>query len=168
MKASALGITQSSLQQNHFLFPSVQKHPVYQDRTDEPKVVFGPVAEVDGHPVKLELAGLYGLGFGVAEVPSVQGITMLYRRFKAEQLVNDDIDSAELHTLQLLPTYTKGIKLVYNDPCCRSVFTHGLTVFKPVFIFGTIIILNFNEFKILKCCRFKFDCLLYRWFSSGI
>ena len=107
---SAIGTTQASSHQNQFLFPLIRQDPVYKDKTVEPKVVLGPVMEVDGHPVKLELAGLYGVGFGVAEVPSVCGITMLYRRFRAEQLVNDNNDTAELHSLQLLPTYTKGME----------------------------------------------------------
>ena len=96
-------------QQRQFLFPSVRQDPVYKDRTTEPKSVLGPVSEVDGHPIKLELAGVYGIGFGVAEMQDVHGVTMLYRRFRAEQLTNDEVDSAELHTLQLLPTYTEGI-----------------------------------------------------------
>ncbi|XP_022786965.1 Hermansky-Pudlak syndrome 3 protein homolog [Stylophora pistillata] len=92
------------------MFPSVRKEKVYKDFLPDPKEILGPMSEVPGHPVTVAFGGLYGVGFAVDGCMSrVKGITMLYRRFRVEQLSNEGNDSATLHTLQLLPTYTQGI-----------------------------------------------------------
>ena len=92
------------------MFPSMRKEEVFKDFLPDPKEILGPVSEVPGHPVTVAYGGLYGLGFAVDGcMLKVKGVTMLYRRFRVEQLSNNGNDSATLHTLQLLPTYTQGI-----------------------------------------------------------
>ncbi|XP_020626407.1 Hermansky-Pudlak syndrome 3 protein-like [Orbicella faveolata] len=92
------------------MFPTIRKEQVFKDFLPDPKEVLGPVSEVPGHPVTVAFGGLYGIGFAVDGcMLKVKGVTMLYRRFRVEQLSNDGNDSATLHTLQLLPTYTQGI-----------------------------------------------------------
>ena len=91
------------------LFPTIRKEQVFKDFLPDPKEVLGPVSEVPGHPVTVTFGGLYGIGVTVDGcMLKVKGVTMLYRRFRVEQLSNDGNDSATLHTLQLLPTYTQG------------------------------------------------------------
>lgn len=91
------------------IFPAMRKEKVFKDFLPDPKEVLGPVSEVPGHPVRVAFGGLHGIGIAVDGcVWKVKGITMLYRRFRAEQLSNDGNDSAKLHTIQLLPTYTQG------------------------------------------------------------
>ena len=91
------------------VFPLLRKKKVYKDFLPDPKEILGPVSEVPGHPVTVAFGGLYGIGFAVDGcMLRVKGVTMLYRRFRVEQLSNEGNDSATLHTLQLLPTYTQG------------------------------------------------------------
>ncbi|XP_068700460.1 uncharacterized protein [Montipora foliosa] len=92
------------------LLPTIRQEKVFKDFTPEPKEILGPVSEIPGHPVTVAFGGLYGVGIPVDGCMwKVKSFTMLYRRFRAEQLTNDGNDSATLHTLQLLPTYTQGI-----------------------------------------------------------
>ena len=92
------------------LLPTIRQEKVFKDFTPEPKEILGPVSEVPGHPVTVAFGGLYGVGIPVDGCMwKVKSFTMLYRRFRAEQLSNDGNDSATLHTLQLLPTYTQGV-----------------------------------------------------------
>lgn len=93
------------------MFPAIRKEQVFKDFLPDPKEILGPVSEVPGHPVTVAFGGLYGIGFALDGcMLKVKGVTMLYRRFRVEQLSNDGNDSATLHTLQLLPTYTQGDK----------------------------------------------------------
>ena len=91
------------------MFPTIRKEKVFKDCLPECKEVLGPVSDVPGHPVTVVFGGLFGIGIAVDRpMLKVKGVTMLYRRFRAEQLSNDGNDAATLHTLQLLPTYTQG------------------------------------------------------------
>ena len=91
------------------IFPTIRKEKVFKDFSPDPKEVLGPVSEVPGYPVTVMFGGLHGVGIAVdGRMLKVKGVTMLYRRFRVEQLSNDGNDSATLHTLQLLPTYTQG------------------------------------------------------------
>ena len=91
------------------LFPTIRKEPVFKDFLPDPKEVLGPVTEVAGQPVVVSFAGLYDVGIMVdGNNWEVKGLTMLYRRFRVEELSNSGSDSAVLHSLQLLPTYTQG------------------------------------------------------------
>lgn len=66
--------------------------------------------DIKGHPLKVVLAGRFGIGISIPRNSfQVQAVTMLYRRFRAESLCNNDEDNASLHSLQLLPTYVKGM-----------------------------------------------------------
>lgn len=97
------------------MFPTIRKETLFKDFLPDPKEVLGPVCEVPGHPVTVAFGGLYGIGIAVdGRMSKVKGVTMLYRRFRVEQLSNDGNDSATLHTVQLLPTYTKGNQCL----CC--------------------------------------------------
>lgn len=92
-----------------FMFSTIRKEKVFKDLSPEPKEVLGPVSDVPGCPVTVVFGGLFGVGIAVdGPMLTVKGVTMLYRRFRAEQLSNDGHDAATLHTLQLLPTYTQG------------------------------------------------------------
>lgn len=92
-----------------FMFSTIRKEKVFKDLSPEPKEVLGPVSDVPGRPVTVVFGGLFGVGIAVdGPMLTVKGVTMLYRRFRAEQLSNDGHDAATLHTLQLLPTYTQG------------------------------------------------------------
>ena len=92
-----------------FVFPTFRKGKVFKDFLSDSKEVLGPVSDVPGHPVTIVFGGVYGIGIAVdGHMLKVKGVTMLYRRFRAEQLSNDGNDSATLHTLQLLPSYTRG------------------------------------------------------------
>ena len=102
------------------VFPLLRKKKVYKDFLPDPKEILGPVSEVPGHPVTVAFGGLYGIGFAVDGcMLRVKGVTMLYRRFRVEQLSNESNDSATLHTLQLLPTYTQG-RINYLIPLKHS------------------------------------------------
>ena len=91
------------------MFPTIRKEQEFKDFLPDPKEVLGPLSEVPGHPITVGFGGLYGIGFAVDGCMfKVKGVTMLYRRFRVEQLSNDGNDSATLHTLLLLPTYTQG------------------------------------------------------------
>ena len=73
------------------------------------------MSEAPGHPVTVAFGGLYGIGIPVDGCNwKVKCVTMLYRRFRVEQLSNYANDSASLHSLQLLPTYTQGLALVIS------------------------------------------------------
>ena len=92
-----------------FMFPTIRKEKVFKDCLPECKEVLGPVSDVPGHPMTVVFGGLFGIGIAVDRpMLKAKGVTMLYRRFRAEQLSNDGNDAATLHTLQLLPTYTQG------------------------------------------------------------
>lgn len=94
---------------NECLFRTIRSESTYTDTFLDPKEVIGPIIEVKGHPLKVTLSGRFGVGIAVGrESFSVQAITMLYRRFRAENLCNSDRDVATLHSLQLLPTYARG------------------------------------------------------------
>ena len=109
-------LRESQPTKDDILFPFVRKEKVFKDNSTEPKEILGPASDVQGHPIRVSLAGLYSVGIAVdGELLEVRAVTMLYRRFRAEQLRREDINSASLHTLQLLPTYTKGVCLC--SPC---------------------------------------------------
>ena len=106
------------------MFPVIRKEKVFKDFLPDPKEVLGPVSEVPGHPVTVTFGGLYGIGISVGgHMLKVKGVTMLYRRFRVEQLSNDGEDSATLHTLQLLPTYTQGDLILIFFQC--KLVTHN-------------------------------------------
>ena len=90
-------------------FPMMRREKGYRDTSTDPREVLGPKQNMVGLPMRVSLAGLYGVGIAVdGQLLEVQGVTMLYRRFAAEKLGSEDMDSASLHSLQLLPTYTRG------------------------------------------------------------
>lgn len=106
------------------LLPAIRKEKVFKDFLPEPKEILGPVSEAPGHPVTVAFGGLYGIGIPVdGYILKVKSVTMLYRRFRVEQLSNYANDSASLHSLQLLPTYTQGLVLIIScDFHVKSLF----------------------------------------------
>jgi hypothetical protein len=99
-------ITQKS---SECFFRTVRSESTHTDTFLDPKEVIGPMLDVKGHPLKVILAGRFGIGLSFGRDSfTVQAMTMLYRRFRADNLCNVDSDIASLHSLQLLPTYTRG------------------------------------------------------------
>lgn len=95
---------------NEHYFKTVRSESTYTDTFLDSKEVIGPIVDVKGHPLKAVLAGRFGVGISIPKDSfQVRALTMLYRRFRAESLCNSDMDSVALHSLQLLPTYVKGI-----------------------------------------------------------
>ncbi|XP_032235022.2 Hermansky-Pudlak syndrome 3 protein [Nematostella vectensis] len=109
----------SPLMFDEVLFRTVRTESCYVDTYSESKEILGPMTEVRGHPLKVGFAGRFGIGINVGcNDVNVCGVTMLYRRFRKEQLCNSDSGIGALHSLQLLPTYTKGLPL--NDETVSS------------------------------------------------
>lgn len=125
--SSFSGLTQATVSlADDVLLPAIRKEEVFKDFLPEPKEILGPVSEVPGHPVTVAFGGPYGIGIPVDGCMwKVKSVTMLYRRFRVEQLSNDANDSASLHSLQLLPTFTQGLALEIScDFQMKPLFFH--------------------------------------------
>ena len=92
------------------LFSLLKDEPIYIDKETSAKEVFGPKATIPGHPIQAKRVTTSSGEFRAHEPrnPVISHVTLLYRRFQAEELSTFEQEKNGLHSVQWIPTFAKG------------------------------------------------------------